>query len=265
MQPRHLLFTRNTHRDTSAARIFFVLALLAAGVFALDRFSQGSVRGVLQDTGGLVSAAVVSVADALPSAQGFAAHATLVADIQALEDTLARREEQDARFAALRAENEELRELARLAEDESTGLSAPVLSSFSSSPYGTFVIGAGARHDVRENAVVLTPGGFVLGRVVAVQDRTSTVEALFAPGKETEATIGNVPFLLQGRGGGNARAETPRDASILEGDVVHIPSFGGRPAGFVFEKESASSSAATTLYIRTPANLDTLRYVYIVQ
>lgn len=265
MQPHRPSFGRSAPRDTSAVRMFFVLALIVGLIFGVDHVSNGMVRTSLREAGGLASAAVASVAQTLPRTHGFATRASLIAENQELQDALARRAEEDARFSALRAENETLRELARIATEENGGLSAPVLSSFSTSPYGTFVIGAGVRHGVREGATVLTPGGFVLGSIVAVQDRTATVEALFAPGKNTEATIGDVPLLLRGKGGGNARGEAPRDAALRAGDVVTIPSFAGRPAGVVVELDSASSSATATLFIRTPTNLDTLRFVYVIQ
>lgn len=242
-----------------------MLAFFAAGVFGVDHVSEGLLRSSIREAGGLASASLASVVNALPSAHGFATRATLVAENEGLRDMLARRAEEDARAAALRAENEELRSLAGLVDDESFGLSAAILSSFSTSPYGTFVIGAGSRHNVREGAVVLTPGGFVLGTVRDVQDRTATVESLFAPGKEIEAAVNDVPILLRGRGGGNARGEAPREAPVRIGDVITVPELDSRPAGVVFELDAASSSAAATLFIRMPTNLDTLRFVYVVQ
>ncbi len=265
MQPRRPSFGRSAPRDTSASRIFLVLALFAVLVFSVDHVSNGIVRSSLREVGGIASATVASVAHALPKTHGFATRAGLIAENEELRDALARRSEEDARVATLRAENETLRELARVASEEGKGLSAAVLSSFSTSPYGTFTIGAGARHGVREGAAVLTSGGFVLGSVIAVQDRTATVEALFAPGKEIEVAIGNVPLLLRGRGGGNARGEAPRDAGLRVGDVITIPLFASRPGGVVMEINSASSSASATLFVRTPTNLDTLRFVYVVQ
>ncbi len=76
--------------------------------------------------------------------------------------------------------------------------------------------------------------------------------------------VNGVPFVSKGRGGGNARGEIPRDAIVSVNDVVSVPAFGGRPVGIVGAFESASSSAYTTLYIRTPANLDSLRYVHVL-
>ncbi len=265
MQPRRPSFTRSATRDTSVARNFVFLALIVAGIFLVDHVSQGVMRSSLKEFGGLASATVASVVNTLPSAHGFATRASIIEENKALQDALARRAEEDARFEALRAENETLRALAKVAAAETGGVSASVLSSFSTSPYGTFVIGAGARHGVQLDATVLTPSGFLLGKIIAVQDRTATVEALFAPGKEIEAVINDVPLLLHGRGGGNARGEAPRDAALKKGDVVTIPSFARRPAGLVVELNVASSSAVTTLFIRTPTNLDTLRFVYVVQ
>ena len=265
MLPRRPTYARGALRDSSAIRIFLTLALGAASIFGIDYVTEGVLRSSVREAGGLASASLASVMNVLPSSHGLASRAALVAENEELRDALERRAEQDARFATLSAENEELRMLARLAAEDGGGLSATVLSSFSTSPYGTFVIGAGKRHGISEGAVVLTPGGFVLGTVIALQERTATVESLFAPGKEIEAAIGDVPVLLRGRGGGNARGEAPREAPIRLGDVVTIPQLGSRPLGLVFQLDSASSSAAATLFVRTPTNLDTIRFVYVVQ
>jgi cell shape-determining protein MreC len=173
------------------------------------------------------------------------------------------REEEAARFKSLQEENDALREMAALAATE-PGVTAPVLSSFDSSPYGTFTIGAGASSGITEGSIVLTQGGFVLGSVTDVAARTATVEAFFAPGKKIDMNVGGVAFVADGRGGGNARGEIARDALVKTGDTVLIPAFAHRPAGIVGELQAASSSAFTTLYIRLPFNLDTLRYVYVL-
>lgn len=187
---------------------------------------------------------------------------TLIEENTQLKEEIARRDENALRYAALADENASLREMLELASEE--GISVPVLSSFESSPYGTFRIGGGAAAGIQEGSIVLTSGGFVLGSVTFVSPRTATVEAFFAPGKEIQMQVNGIPFVADGRGGGNARGEIPRDAKVALNDVVIIPSFGGRTAGIVGSIESASSSAYTTLYIRIPRNLDSLRYVHVL-
>jgi cell shape-determining protein MreC len=241
---------------------FIAIALVAAFVFGIDRISGGAVHGYARQGGSMVWS-VASAAGSMVTGSGvLSAKRSLIEENTQLKEEIAKRDENALRYAALADENASLRELLELSSEE--GVTAPVLSSFESSPYGTFRIGGGAAAGIEEGSIVLTSGGFVLGSVTFVSPRTATVEAFFAPGKELEMQVNSIPFMVDGRGGGNARGEIPRDAKVAENDVVIIPAFGGRTAGIVGKIESASSSAYTTLYIRIPRNLDSLRYVHVL-
>ncbi|MFZ2719573.1 MAG: rod shape-determining protein MreC [Minisyncoccia bacterium] len=242
---------------------FIAILLVAAFVFGIDRVSGGLVRDYAQEGGGVIWSAAASAVSIVTENGGLATRRALEEENTELKDALAMRDEQAARFRAVALENESLREMANLASMED-GITVPVLSSFSSSPYGTFRIGGGAAAGLSEGNIVLTPGGFVLGSITSVSSRGATVEAFFAPEKEIEMQVAGVPFLAEGRGGGNARGEIARDASVRVGDVVTVPAFGGRPSGVIGMLESASSSAYTSIYIRIPRNLDSMRYVHVL-
>src|SRR5262249_54083449 len=154
------------------------------------------------------------------------------------------------------------RTMAHLAGDM-PGVTARVLSSYRTTPYGTFLIDAGENDGVHMGAIVLTPGGYVLGKVSNVSRSDATVEAFFAPGSKMNLVDGNVAFAAEGQGGGNASAEVPREAKVAVGDAVIAPEYGGRTAGTIMHIESASSSATAILSIRIPVNLDSLRFVYV--
>jgi rod shape-determining protein MreC len=253
---------RRTDRDTSLVVAFVAIFLVAAFVFGIDRISGGAVRGYARQGGGAMFAAVASITGAVTGNGLLDSKRSLVEENAQLREALSERDEQALRFTALQDENDSLRAMLGLAAEN--GITVPVLSSFSSSPYGTFRIGGGAAAGMEEGSVVLTPGGFVLGSVTFVSPRTATVESFFAADKDIEMQVNGIPFVSKGRGGGNARGEVPRDASVKENDVVIVPAFGGRPAGVIGALESASSSAYTTLYIRIPSNLDSLRYVHVL-
>lgn len=254
--------SRRRFSDANLSLLSGMLALCAGAalIFGIDTLSAGFVRTNLR-------AGVGAVLSALPqgSITGiFAREAQLREENAALMDALLRVEEERTRFSALVEENALLREMAQLAMREDVGISAPVISSFSSSPYGTFVIGVGEGDGVHTDDIVLSPGGYVLGIIVNAQRETATVETLFAPQKSREMMVGDIAFLAEGRGGGNARGEIPREAFVQKGAVVITPEFFGRPAGVVGEMLSSPSSAVSTLFIRVPTNLDTLRYVYVI-
>ena len=119
--------------------------------------------------------------------------------------------------------------------------------------------------DVSPGALVLTLGGFVVGKVTDVSDSTSLVSAILAPDVVTDARIGTSLVAVTGRGGGNARASVPRGVSVREGDPVTAPAFGGRAIGIVGRVESDPANADQTVYIQLPINVSTLKYIYIVQ
>jgi len=262
MNPLYRSTRRLNNNDTPLVIAFIAIFLVAAFVFGIDRISGGAVRGYARQGGGAVWSAASAAVSTVSGSGLLNSKQSLIAENAELREAIVILDEQAMRFEALQEENAALRALLGLADEE--GVTVPVLSSFSSSPYGTFRIGGGAAAGLEEGSIVLTPGGFVLGSVTFVSARTATVEAFFAADKEIEMLVNGIPFVSQGRGGGNARGEIPRDAIVEVNDVVSVPAFGGRPAGIIGRFESASSSAYTTLYIRTPANLDSLRYVHVL-
>lgn len=243
----------------------FALAVLASiVVFGFDTLTGGLVRSYARTMGSIAWNAAAGVARVLDSTGYFATRMSLVKENAALEERLALYEEQSARYRALEVQNAALRDIAKLVESEREGKAARVLSSFRSSPYGTFIIAAGAQDGIVRGDIVLTPGGFVLGSVSDLDAHTATVRALFSPGNSVEVVVRDVAFETEGRGSGNARAEIPRGAGISVGDAAIVPRFNGRVAGIVGAIESASSSATETIFIRLPHNVDTLRLVYVV-
>lgn len=243
---------------------FAVALAISVVLFGFDTLTGGLVRSYTRTMGSLAWGAVAGVSHTMDSTGYFATRSSLVEENTMLKEKLVLYEEQSARYRALEQQNDALREIAGLAGSEGDGTTARVLSSFHSSPYGTFVIGAGERDGIVRGDIVLTPGGFVLGSVSDLDAHTATVDALFSPGRRLEVLVKDVAFDAEGRGGGNARAEIPRGADVAVGDAAVVPSAGGRVAGVIGEIESASSSATQTLFIRLPHNADTLRFVYVV-
>lgn len=252
----------STEKDMPLFVAFIAILLVAAFVFGIDTISGGAVRGYARQGGGAIWATASAAISTVTGSGALNAKQTLIEENKQLKEEIAKRDEQTWRFASLQKENDSLRSMLGLLAEE--GMSVPVLSSFGSSPYGTFRIGGGAAGGLEEGSIVLTPGGFVLGAITFVSPRTATVESFFSPGKEIEMQVNGVPFVADGRGGGNARGEVPRNAEVAVNDAIIVPAFGGRTAGIVGKIESASSSAYTTLYIRIPRNLDSLRYVHVL-
>lgn len=243
------------------APIVIAVVVFVAFFFGIDYASGGFVRSQAR----ALSSSVFSL---IPGSEGiinfFASRRALQRDNERLAGELIRLAEKSAALDALETENAALRQMASAAASMGSGVTAPVLSSLRASPYGTFVIGAGADDNIGEGSLVMTSGGFVIGRVVHADRRTAQVESVFAPEAQTDLMVRELSFQAEGRGGGNARASVPRDSAIAIGDTATAGIFSGRPVGIIGHIESASSSAESIVYVRVPVNLDTLRFVYVL-
>lgn len=188
--------------------------------------------------------------------------AALQREVERLSMEVEREKGVFAAIEAVRDENEILRSLARVAEN-TPGTTVPVVSSFSSSPYGTFMIGAGSVHGISVGDLALASDGFVLGSVTDVAENSSVVGAVFSPGVSTDVMTDNVAFSVIGRGGGNARAEVPRELPLAVGEPILAPQYASRPVGIIGRIESASSSAFSDVFVLFPYNINTIRFVFV--
>ncbi|MBI5003605.1 rod shape-determining protein MreC [Candidatus Kaiserbacteria bacterium] len=255
----------NLYRRTNSGtkRRLVMATLLVAVLFAIDLLSGGKVHSLAQNITGDVSGTTVRVFQALKDSGFFRTRASLAAQNQDLQTTIARYQAQADAYKALKEENDQLSLFAHLAQDNS-GTTTPVVSSSHSSPYGTFLIGAGATENIKHNALVLSDDRFVVGRVIDVSIHTSLVSQLLSPDKSIDALIGKSPATFVGTASGNAKAQVPRDIKVAVGDVVTSGSVGGRPIGIVGKVVSQSSDAYSTVYMRLPQNVSAMRFVFVL-
>lgn len=258
----------NSYRQNKSPhkRLLAVTALVVF-LFLLDVLSGGSVRHQLRGGAVLLGGWSSYVGGSITGSGFFRTRASLEAQNRSLAEELAQYEERAGAYEVLRVENEELRAYVRLVESisgDAQGVTAPVVSSVRTSPYGTFLIGAGEAEGIVRGSLVLTSGGFVVGTVTDTGAHTATVEEVFAPGASVEAIVGGASFTASGSGGGNARAKVPRALSIRINEPVFAPQFGQRPIGIVGSIASSTASASQELFIVLPVNLSSLRYVYIL-
>lgn len=256
------LYRRN--EKTPLAGIFAVTFTLAVLLFAVDFTTGGGVREQVRAVGGAGLSVAASAASAVENSGFFTTRRSLEMENESLRRELSLAAELLASAPRLESENESLRAIARLA-GSAPGQTARVISSFRTTPYGTFMIDLGRDDGIGEGFLVLTEGGYVLGEVTDVLAREATVRTVFAPGVAVDLVTGNTAFSAEGRGGGNARAEIPREAVVAVGDSVRAPLFANRAAGVIGSIEGASSSATQTLHIRVPANLDSMQFVYVIE
>lgn len=254
-------------QNKSPNRRLLAATALVIFLFIVDVLTGGSIRHSVRGGAVVVARWTSRVGASIVGSGIFATRASLEAQNRALAEELAQFEERAGGYEALRLENEQLRALVHLVEnspDGVQGVTAPIVSSVRSSPYGTFLIGAGASDGIARGSFVLTSGGFVVGKVTDTGAYTSVVAEIFAPGASIEGIVGGAAVSLVGSGGGNARAKVPRALSISVNQPVVAPELGARPIGIVGSIASSSASASQDIFIVLPVNLSSLEYVYIL-
>lgn len=254
----------NSYRRNNGVSKLTAATVLVVVFFAADLISGGRLHAGLRGVLAPVSLWGERAKSAVFSGSWLLSRQTLLKENAALQSEIETLKAHDAAYQALLAEHESLQRLANLARKE-RGIAAPVMTSFSASPYGTFVIGAGSSAGVQRGAAVLSENGFVLGVVTDVASNSATVRLVLAPAASTDVTVGNVGFTLEGRGGGNGRARVPREAPVRAGDVVIAAMFADRAVGVIGSTQTASSSAYSDVYIRFPMNLNSVRFVYVLK
>ena len=171
-------------------------------------------------------------------------------------------QEKAASYDALQANYTELSQMSHLAQS-APGVTAPVASSVRSSPYGTFLVGAGSADKITIGSKILTSTGFVIGTVSEVSEHSSLVKESFAPGAKLDVHLGGAELELVGAGGSNATVKIPRGVDVKVGDTVSAPEYGGKPVGVVRHIDSDPASAYGVAYLSLPVNLSSLSFVYV--
>lgn len=258
------LYLQSDRKKSRRRVILFCVTIVL--IFAIDFATSGALRAGVRSLGAIAWSAGASAGNALFGQGYFSSKRALTAEIESLRDALARYAAEDGRHEILEKENNELRALVGLRSEEE-GIAAPIISSTSASPYGTFLVGVGAKDGVYIGDAVLAGSarGFVIGRIAEVGARSSLVKELFAPGEALEAIARGAGLSLEGRGGGNAHAEVPSSLAIAEGDVVTSPLFAGRVVGLIGFVSAEQGSARKRIYVRAPLSTADLRFVYVVR
>jgi cell shape-determining protein MreC len=255
-------FVFGSSNRTTGRRWLLSITLIAVIILAVDLLTHGSVRSYVRGFAPRVTVAGNAGTDAVVNTGFFATHSALAHENAALKIQIAQYQDQVSENAVLREQNDQLRSLVDLAASEH-GITAVVVSSYLASPYGTFLISVHAP-DVANGDLVLSGGGFVIGRIANAGPTTSLVREVFASDASIEGLVSGADATIDGYGGGNARAALPRDVHVAVGDLVLAPTLGGRPVGVVGSVESSAASADQKVYIRLPVNLSSIRYVHVV-
>ncbi len=262
---KHVLSHRSIHATENArrARRRLVWAtIVIVCLFGVDFVSDGILRRGVRTANDFSWQTLSVVGMRIKGTGFFTTRSRLAKENIALREQVARLQDTAAAYAALKADNDQLRSFLHVA-DTVRGITAPVTSSFTASPYGTFTIGAGSLDNVQKGTTVFTPDGFAIGRVEEVSARGALVVGIFSPGQRIDVRVGDTPLVLSGRGGGVAGADAPYRAKISVGDVAFAPSLGQVPVGIVGYVQEGDALASKNVLVRIPINLQSLSFVYV--
>ena len=162
-------------------------------------------------------------------------------------------------------ENTELKELlGRLPENSSFILTA-ILAKPNQSPYDTVIIDAGMNIGVKEGEKVFVYGEIPVGVISKVYDTTSLVALYSNPGQTTEAILdgSNATVSLLGRGGGNFEMSIPIDLVSEKGTRIVFPGLSLRVLAIVEDVISSPTDPLKKVLLRSPVNIQNLRWVSI--
>ncbi len=254
---------RSLHGAKQGRRRLLAITALILVLIVLDALTGGSVRGLVRSFTAGAWEKTERVRNAITDSGYFSTHRALAGENAALRDQIAQYREKAAAYEVLLQENSQLRDALSLAGNH-VGMTAPIVSSFKSSPYGSFLIGAGENDPIAAGDLVVTQGGFVVGSVSEVLANTASVKGVFSAGQVTDALLRQGAIVVTGDGGGNAHASVPRGVEVREGDPVIAPMYGHRAIGIVGRVESSATSPDQEVFIRLPVNLTSLRYVFVI-
>ncbi len=167
-------------------------------------------------------------------------------------------------ITAIEKENIELKAL--MGQSTTTKLIlAPVLVRPPVIDYDDMIIDGGTTLGFSAGDKVYAPGKVLIGRIVDVARQTSKVRLLSSPGEKYEVLIGpdNISATAIGRGGGQYRADLPRDVKVQEGDFVIAPSVDDKPFGSIVSVASDPTEPFETILFAPTVNIYQLRWVLI--
>lgn len=248
-----MIFPRrdNARRRRKAAATFAVAGVLLAIILALNAWAPQALAPA-------VRAVARPFQEAEINASGLRGFIGLLKYKWALEDENARLKRELESHEAIEVERDgfkarvaELEALFGRAADPSSFTLARVLAKPGLSLYDTVVIDAGEREGIAAGDLVLADESVVLGIVASVDARTATVRLFSSPEEKTDVFVGEsgLPAVAIGKGGGTFELKLPRNAGILEGDIVTLASTTGKVFGKVtYVSESASDAFEKALF-----------------
>jgi len=134
------------------------------------------------------------------------------------------------------------------------------------SPYDTLVIEGGRDIGINIGDIVFADDFAALGTVGEVFGDTSRVTLFSSYNSKNQVIVGpaNVSLEALGQGGQNIKIDVPEGIVIQKGDTAMLPLFQDALVGVVEEIIFEKGETIKTLLVRSPVNMQQLRFVFVV-
>lgn len=147
----------------------------------------------------------------------------------------------------------------------SEGIITRVLSRPPQSNYDTLIVDKGLEDGVKEDDLAIFQD-FALGRVVAVDQNSASIQLFSSPGIQKDALAGtpHAVVVVTGQGGGAFEFSVPQGVTVLKGDVVRLPSPSS--LGFAIVMNTTVNARDTSVIVRAaqPFSFSELDFIRLV-
>lgn len=204
----------------------------------------------------------------------FSSKNSLYIENEKLKNQIKESEADRANYDSVAAENANLKEILGRKIEKINFILAAILAKPDQSMYDTLVVDVGAKDGVKANAKVFAMGSVPVGRVADVYENTSKIILFSNAGEKTQVLIslgknplgkvsGDVFMEIVGRGGGNFEMVIPRDFTLKEGDQLVMPGINAYVIAITEKIISDPRDPFTKALLRSPVNLNELKFVEI--
>lgn len=165
---------------------------------------------------------------------------------------------------SLKKENEDLKALMGRKEDKNMILSQ-VLKKPPYSIYDSLILDIGEDYGVTKGDIVYVGSHIPIGEIVEVYKNSSKASLYSSGGQKFVATVGskNIPINAYGKGGGSFEAQLPRDAQVVEGDIVSIPQLSNSFIGIVNRVVFEPTNPFLTILFSQSINIFEIKWVQV--
>jgi cell shape-determining protein MreC len=142
-----------------------------------------------------------------------------------------------------------------------------VIAKPSQSFVNSILLDQGSVEGIHTGQMVVAQNNLGIGTVVQVTEHTATVELFGGPQFSGDVHLLKQSLVVpaQGKGGGNLELEIPREIEITDGDLITFPARPDIIIAVIKSVQFDPRDPFQTVLARAPVNVQTLRFVQVVE